>query len=133
MSTQSSTTTGGSTRRSFLRSSVSVVGGMAAAVAALEPLKELDPEDFGSLEGFIQKHYKQHISLKMRKYAYNPFLEREYISNMYRIEEDDIPEKIEIKEHLQNFSSNQITRNQRNSIKMLNLPKTDRLTRNASV
>jgi len=59
MSTQPSTTTGGSTRRSFLRSSVSVVGGMAAAVAALEPLKELDPEDFGSLEGFIQKHYKQ--------------------------------------------------------------------------
>jgi len=32
---------------------------MAAAVAALEPLRELDPEDFGTLEGFIQSHYKE--------------------------------------------------------------------------
>lgn len=50
---------GSTTRRSFLRSSVSVVGGMAAAVAALEPLKDLDPEDYGGVDDFIQKHYKQ--------------------------------------------------------------------------
>ena len=54
-----STNAGATSRRSFLRSSVSVVGGMAAAVAALEPLRDLDLEDFGTLEGFIQKHYKE--------------------------------------------------------------------------
>lgn len=67
MTEQPATPVRATTRRSFLRSSVSVVGGMAAAVAALEPLKELDPEDFGGLEGFIQKHYKEMSGEDMAK------------------------------------------------------------------
>ena len=46
-------------RRSFLRSGVQVVAGMGAFVAALEPLSDIDPDDWGGLEGFLQKHYKE--------------------------------------------------------------------------
>ena len=46
-------------RRNFLRTGVQVVAGMGAFVAALEPLKALDPDDFGGIEGFLQKHYKE--------------------------------------------------------------------------
>jgi len=44
-------------RRSFLRSAVTVATGMSAAVAALSPLKELDSSDVPSLDEFLQKHY----------------------------------------------------------------------------
>ncbi len=47
------------TRRSFLRGSLSLVGGMTAFVAALSPLAELDPEDLPSIDAFLQKHYKE--------------------------------------------------------------------------
>lgn len=47
------------TRRSFLRTSAAAVGGMAAFVAALSPLRDLDGDDLPSLEAFLQKHYKQ--------------------------------------------------------------------------
>ncbi|MBL1215870.1 MAG: 4Fe-4S dicluster domain-containing protein [Planctomycetes bacterium] len=49
----------GLTRRSFLRRSTAAVGGMAALVAALSPLKDLDVEDMFSVERFLQKHYKE--------------------------------------------------------------------------
>ena len=46
-------------RRSFLRSAAAVTGGMAAMVAAMKPLLELDPEDRPTLEKLLQKHYKE--------------------------------------------------------------------------
>ena len=49
----------GMSRRSFLRGGISLVGGMSAFVAALSPLRDLDPEDLPSVEGFLQKHYKE--------------------------------------------------------------------------
>lgn len=49
----------GLNRRSFLRNGVTMVGGMSAFVAALSPLRDLDPEDIPSAEEFIQKHYKE--------------------------------------------------------------------------
>ncbi len=49
----------GLSRRSFLRSGVTMVGGMSAFVAALSPLRDLDPEDLPSAEQFVQKHYKE--------------------------------------------------------------------------
>lgn len=49
----------GLNRRSFLRSGVTMVGGMSAFVAALSPLRDLDAEDIPSAEEFIQKHYKE--------------------------------------------------------------------------
>ena len=49
----------GMSRRSFLRGGMTVVGGMSAFVAALNPLRELDADDVPSVEGFLQKHYKE--------------------------------------------------------------------------
>ena len=46
-------------RRSFLRNTAALTGGMAAMVAAMKPLLELDPEDRPSLEKVLQKHYKE--------------------------------------------------------------------------
>ncbi|MCK4872762.1 MAG: 4Fe-4S dicluster domain-containing protein [Phycisphaerales bacterium] len=49
------------TRRSFLRRGGVAVGGAAALVASLKPLMdpELDPGDLGSIQRFLQKHYKE--------------------------------------------------------------------------
>ncbi len=44
-------------RRSFLRKSATVASGIAAIAASLAPLRELT--DFGSVEEFLQKHYKE--------------------------------------------------------------------------
>ncbi|MFT7485375.1 MAG: Fe-S-cluster-containing dehydrogenase component [Candidatus Paceibacteria bacterium] len=49
----------GLSRRSFLRNSGAAVTGMAAAVAALSPLLELDADDIPTVDAFIQKHYKE--------------------------------------------------------------------------
>ncbi len=49
----------GLSRRSFLRHSGAAVGGMAACVAALSPLAELDGDDIPSIDEFLQKHYKE--------------------------------------------------------------------------
>lgn len=46
-------------RRGFLRAGAAAVGGMAAAVAAITPLRKLDPDDIPSIEKFLQKHYKE--------------------------------------------------------------------------
>ncbi|MFT7464717.1 MAG: Fe-S-cluster-containing dehydrogenase component [Pseudohongiellaceae bacterium] len=46
-------------RRSFLRQGVAALAGMSAFVAALTPLKDMDPDDLPSLDGFLQKHYKE--------------------------------------------------------------------------
>jgi molybdopterin-containing oxidoreductase family iron-sulfur binding subunit len=52
---------GGSTqsmdRRSFLRKSAVAASGIAAIAASLSPLRELS--DFGSVDEFLQKHYKE--------------------------------------------------------------------------
>ncbi len=47
------------TRRSFLRGASAAAGGLAALVAALEPLRRLRPEDAPTLDQFLQKHYKE--------------------------------------------------------------------------
>ncbi len=44
-------------RRSFLRKSTVAASGLAALAASLSPLRKL--EDYGSLEEFMQKHYKE--------------------------------------------------------------------------
>ncbi len=49
----------GFTRRSFLRTAPGAVGGMAAMVAALSPLKDLPEGSLPSVEEFMQKHYKE--------------------------------------------------------------------------
>ncbi len=49
----------GTTRRSFLRKGAAAIGGMAALVGALSPLRDLDETDLGSIEKFVQKHYKE--------------------------------------------------------------------------
>ena len=46
-------------RRSFLLSSLPAAGGVAAFVAALSPLAELDGDDLPSAAEFFQKHYKE--------------------------------------------------------------------------
>ncbi len=45
-------------RRNFLRASLGAAGGMAAFAAAVSPLKDFDTSDL-TLEGFLQKHYKE--------------------------------------------------------------------------
>ena len=52
-------TPGSSSRRSFLRQGVAALAGMSAFVAALGPLKDIDPDDIPSLDGFLQRHYKE--------------------------------------------------------------------------
>lgn len=49
----------GTTRRSFLRTSAGVTGGMVALAAALSPLRDWDSEDRLSIDAFLQKHYKE--------------------------------------------------------------------------
>ena len=49
----------GASRRSFLRNGVAAVGAMTAAVTALSPLKDLDPDDLPGIDEFLQKHYKE--------------------------------------------------------------------------
>ena len=49
----------GFARRSFLRAAAGAVGGMAALVAALSPLKDLEDGDVPSMDEFLQKHYKE--------------------------------------------------------------------------
>ncbi len=46
-------------RRNFLRQGVTALAGLSAFVAALRPLADMDPDDIPSMEGFIQKHYKE--------------------------------------------------------------------------
>lgn len=47
------------TRRSFLRTSTAVAGGLAAMAAALSPLKDLKVGEEFSVQKFLQKHYKE--------------------------------------------------------------------------
>lgn len=47
------------TRRGFLRKSAAGAAGTAALVAAVSPLRQLDPDDMPSIERFFQKHYKE--------------------------------------------------------------------------
>jgi molybdopterin-containing oxidoreductase family iron-sulfur binding subunit len=54
-------------RRSFLRNAAALSGGMAAMVAAMKPLMELDPEDRPSLEKLLQKHYREMTDAEMRE------------------------------------------------------------------
>ena len=56
-------------RRSFLRRGGAAVAGMAAPAASLKPLSdpELDPGDFGSIQKFLQKHYKEMSPEDMEK------------------------------------------------------------------
>jgi Fe-S-cluster-containing dehydrogenase component len=54
-------------RRSFLRTSFAATGGLAAVVAALNPLRELRGDDLPSLEEFLQKHYKQMTPADMER------------------------------------------------------------------
>jgi len=53
-------------RRSFLRNGVSVLGGMTAFVAALSPLRHLDPDDLPTVEEFVQRHYKEMSTEEMQ-------------------------------------------------------------------
>jgi molybdopterin-containing oxidoreductase family iron-sulfur binding subunit len=52
-------------RRSFLRKSTVLASGIAAIAASLAPLRELT--DFGSVEEFLQKHYKELTPAEMEK------------------------------------------------------------------
>ena len=52
-------------RRSFLRKSAVLASGIAALAASLAPLRELT--DFGSVEEFLQKHYKELTPDEMEK------------------------------------------------------------------
>jgi molybdopterin-containing oxidoreductase family iron-sulfur binding subunit len=55
----------GTSRRSFLRTSAAVASGLAAMAASLAPLRELT--DFGSVEEFLQKHYKELTPVEMEQ------------------------------------------------------------------
>jgi len=56
---------GGTSRRSFLRTSAVLASGMAALAASLAPLRELT--DYTSVEKFLQKHYKEMTPADMQK------------------------------------------------------------------
>lgn len=47
------------TRRSFLRQGAAALSGLTAFVAALSPLKDLDPDDIPDMQDFLQKHYRE--------------------------------------------------------------------------
>jgi len=51
----------GMNRRSFLRRGIGATAGVAAFVTALKPLTDpaLEPGDLGSIQKFLQKHYKE--------------------------------------------------------------------------
>ncbi|MCP3902210.1 MAG: 4Fe-4S dicluster domain-containing protein [Planctomycetes bacterium] len=57
------------TRRSFLRRGAAATAGLTAAVASLKPLldPELDAGDLGSVEKFLQKHYKEMTPEEMER------------------------------------------------------------------
>ncbi len=55
----------GMSRRSFLRTSAVFSAGIAALVAGLEPLRNL--QDFPTLERFMQKYYKEMTPADMEK------------------------------------------------------------------
>ena len=57
----------GMTRRSFLRRGVGVAGGMAAVVAALSPLRDVDPSDAFTIDKLLQKHYKEMTPEEMER------------------------------------------------------------------
>lgn len=50
---------GGINRRSFLRKSAVAAGGLAATVAAMKPLMDLDTDELPTVEKMLQKHYKE--------------------------------------------------------------------------
>src|SRR4051794_4953638 len=52
-------------RRSFLRKSAIVASGVAAIAASLAPLRDL--ASFGSVDDFVQKHYKELSPEEMAK------------------------------------------------------------------
>ncbi|HYV29899.1 MAG TPA: hypothetical protein VEO53_02135, partial [Candidatus Binatia bacterium] len=52
-------------RRSFLRKSAVLASGIAALAASLAPLRELT--DFGSVDEFLKKHYKELTREQMEK------------------------------------------------------------------
>jgi molybdopterin-containing oxidoreductase family iron-sulfur binding subunit len=52
-------------RRSFLRKSTVLASGLAAIAASLAPLRELT--DLGSVDEFLQKHYKELAPAEMEK------------------------------------------------------------------
>ena len=54
-------------RRSFLRAGLAAAGGMTALAAALNPLRDLKPEEEFSLDAFLQKHYKEMTPADMEK------------------------------------------------------------------
>ena len=56
---------GGTSRRSFLRTSAVLASGIAALAASLAPLRELT--DYTSVEKFLQKHYKELNPEEMQK------------------------------------------------------------------
>ena len=49
----------GVSRRGFMQKGLVATSGVAAFVAALSPLSELDPEDVPDIQQFLQKHYKE--------------------------------------------------------------------------
>lgn len=53
-------------RRSFLRGGLAALGGVSALAAALSPLKDLDLDDFGSMEKMLQKHYQEMNPAEMK-------------------------------------------------------------------
>ena len=53
-------------RRSFLRTGFSAAGAMTAFVAALSPLRDVDPDDLPSIEKLVRKHYKEMTPEDMR-------------------------------------------------------------------
>jgi Fe-S-cluster-containing dehydrogenase component len=54
-------------RRSYLRSGLAALGGISAFVAALEPLRNLEPEDVGTARSLLQKHYKEMTPQEMEQ------------------------------------------------------------------
>ena len=54
-------------RRSFLRKSTVLASGIAAIVASLAPLRELS--DYGSVDAFLQKHYKEMTPAEIVRYG----------------------------------------------------------------
>ena len=61
----SNMTDNGMSRRSFLRTSTVLSAGVAAIAAGLAPLRKL--KDFGSVDEFIQKYYKELTPEEMKK------------------------------------------------------------------
>jgi len=54
-------------RRSFLRKSAVVAGGLAATLTAMKPLMDLDSSEAPSVEKMLQKHYKEMSPEEMKE------------------------------------------------------------------